>query len=296
MPTQTKGWMHLNNGGINRPSLLSGGAQAKGQAPNSGRILADMEGRQATASPRAARVSSGGNRRLGLWLAIAGTVAVIAGLTVWGMSGSDDYREPGEYSLAPETPHATGHPDIPPGTPRDGAAMIVDAPAAAGDPALPAPAPMENATAPAEAAAATAAAGASTAATAPAASSRGAAPAARSSRSSVPAAGSKGKQDENLLGTLLGIIKEEDKTKAKAKSQPQNMDDLIAQIEADQRKRTEDERAAFERVASKKSASTESNIQAQLRACPSPASLKGVDCRRRICAAVSGKDPACPAM
>ncbi|KAG0907117.1 hypothetical protein G6F63_016755 [Rhizopus arrhizus] len=74
------------------------------------------------------------------------------------------------------------------------------------------------------------------------------------------------------------------------------MDDLIAQIEADQRKRTEDERAAFERVASKKSASTESNIQAQLRACPSPASLKGVDCRRRICAAVSGKDPACPAM
>ena len=51
-----------------------------GQTPNSGRILADMEGRQATASPRAARVSSGGNRRLGLWLAIAGTVAVIAGL------------------------------------------------------------------------------------------------------------------------------------------------------------------------------------------------------------------------
>lgn len=234
-----------------------------------------MEGRQATTSPRAARVSSGGNRRLGLWLAIAGTVAVIAGLTVWGMSGSDDYREPGEYSLAPETPHATGHPDIPAGTPRDGAAMIVDAPAAAGDPALPAPAPMENATAPAEAAAATAAAGASTAAAAPAASSRGAAPAARSSRSSAPAASSKGKQDENLLGTLLGIIKEEDKTKAKAKSQPQNMDDLIAQIEADQRKRTEDERAAFERVASKKSASTESNIQAPAARLPEPGIVEG---------------------
>lgn len=291
--------MHLNNGGINRPSLLSGGAQAKGQAPNSGRILADMEGRQATASPRAARVSSGGNRRVGLWLAIAGAVAVIAGLAVWGMSGSDDYREPGEYSLAPETPHATGHPDVPAGTPRDGAAVIVDAPAAAGDPALPAPAPMDNAAVAAEAAAATTAAGVAAAAATPAASPRGAAAASRSgSRSSAPAAGGKGKQDENLLGTLLGIIKEEDKAKGKAKAstQPQSMDELIAQIEADQRKRAEDERAAFERVASKKSASTESNIQAQLRACPSPASLKGVDCRRRICAAVSGKDPACPAM
>ncbi|KRG49619.1 hypothetical protein [Stenotrophomonas beteli] len=215
------------------------------------------------------------------------------------MSGSDDYREPGEYSLAPETPHATGHPDVPAGTPRDGAAVIVDAPAAAGDPALPAPAPMDDAAVAAEAAAATTAAGVAAAAATPAASPRGAAAASRSgSRSSAPAAGGKGKQDENLLGTLLGIIKEEDKAKGKAKAstQPQSMDDLIAQIEADQRKRTEDERAAFERVASKKSASTESNIQAQLRACPSPASLKGVDCRRRICAAVSGKDPACPAM
>jgi hypothetical protein len=73
------------------------------------------------------------------------------------------------------------------------------------------------------------------------------------------------------------------------------MDDLIAQIEADQRKRTEDERAAFERVASKKSASTDRTSRPSC-ACPSPASLKGVDCRRRICAAVSGKDPACPAM
>ncbi len=294
--------MHLNNGGINRPSLLSGGAQAKGQAPSSGRILADMEGRQATASPRAARVSSGGNRRLGLWLAIAGTVVVIAGLTVWGLSGSGDYREPGEYSLAPEPVHATGHPDLPASAPRDGAAMIVDAPATTGEPALPAPAPapMETAAAPAEtASAATAAAAAAGTAAATGASSRGAAQASRSSRApAASSAGSKGKQDENLLGTLLGIIKEEDKAKGKAKAstQPQSMDDLIAQIEADQRKRTEDERAAFERVASKRSASTESNIQAQLRACPSPASLKGVDCRRRICAAVSGKDPACPAM
>ncbi|KAF1016766.1 MAG: hypothetical protein GAK31_00024 [Stenotrophomonas maltophilia] len=94
----------------------------------------------------------------------------------------------------------------------------------------------------------------------------------------------------------MGIIKEDDKAKAKAKQQPQNMDDLIAQIESDQRKRSADDRAAFERVASKKSASTESSIQAQLRSCPSPTSLKGVDCRRKICAKVAGADPACPAM
>jgi hypothetical protein len=47
------------------------------------------------------------------------------------------------------------------------------------------------------------------------------------------------------------------------------MDDLIAQIEADQRKRTEDERAAFERVASKKSASTDRT--SRLSCVPAPA-------------------------
>jgi hypothetical protein len=282
--------MHLNNGGINRPSLLSGGAQAKGQAPNSGRILADMEGRQATASPRAARAPSSGKRRTVLWLALASAVVVIAGLTAWGLSGSNDYSDPSEYSLTPDTGHVTGHPDAPSVAPGEGAAMIVDAPASPTEPAL--PATTGSPPAPAADAATVAAGAAATTGTAATTRARGAQPGERSSR----AAGTAGKGDENLLGTLLGIIKEEDKAKAKAKAQPQSMDDLIAQIEADQRKRAEDERAAFERVASKKSASTESNIQAQLRSCPSPTSLKGVDCRRRICAAVSGKDPACPAM
>lgn len=285
--------MHLNNGGINRPSLLSGGAQAKGQAPTSGRILADMEGRQTTTSTRAARTPSGGNRRIGLWLGVAVAVAAIAGLAAWGLSGSGGYSESGEYSLTPDPAQSsgpTGHPDVPVGAPHDGAATIVDAPA--GNDGAAVSAPPENAAPGPAGAAAAAPASAATA-------TRGASQAARSGRAATQA-GSKGQNDENLLGTLLGIIKEEDKDKAKAKTkanaQPQSMDELIAQIEADQRKRTEDERAAFERVASKKSASTESSIQAQLRNCPSPTSLKGVDCRRRICAAVSGKDPACPAM
>src|SRR5690606_36698732 len=67
---------------------------------------------------------------------------------------------------------------------------------------------------------------------------------------------SRTREDENLLGTLLGIIKEEDKPKAKSQH-PNTMDDLIAQIEADHQQRSEAERAAFEQVASKKSASTE---------------------------------------
>lgn len=291
--------MHLNNGGINRPSLLSGGAQAKGQAPTSGRILADMEGRQTTTSTRAARTPSGGNRRIGLWLGVAVAIAAIAGLAAWGLSGSGGYSESGEYSLTPDPAQSsgpTGHPDVPVGAPHDGAATIVDA--SAGSDGAPTGTPLENAAAAPTDAAATAPAAASAAA-APAGGARGTSQAARSARAGTQP-GSKGQGDENLLGTLLGIIKEEDKDKAKAKAkanaQPQSMDELIAQIEADQRKRTEDERAAFERVASKKSASTESSIQAQLRSCPSPTSLKGVDCRRRICAAVSGKDPACPAM
>ncbi len=174
--------------------------------------------------------------------------------------------------------------------------MIVDAPA--GSDAAAAGAPLRNAAvAPTDAV--TTAPAAASAAAPPATGARGTPQAARSARA-VTHPGSKGQSDDNLLGTLLGIINEDDTEKSKAKdkvsSRPQTMDELIAQIEADQRKRTEDERAAFERVASKKPASTESSIQAQLRSCPSPASLRGVDCRRRICAAVSGKDPACPAM
>ena len=107
--------------------------------------------------------------------------------------------------------------------------------------------------------------------------------------------GAKDKEDDNLLGTLLGIIKEDEKPRP-ATQQPRTMDDLIAKIEADQQQRTQDERTAFDQVASKKSASTESSVQAQPRRCPGANTLQGLECRRRICASVTGKDPACPAM
>lgn len=288
--------MHLNSGGINRPSLLSGGAQAKGQIQASGRILADMEGRKATTSTRASRARSGSNRRIGLWLGSALAIAAITGLAAWGLPGSGGYNESDAVALTPDPVRSHGHPELFADAPHDGAAMIVDAPA--GSDAAAAGAPLRNAAvAPTDAV--TRAPAAASAAAPPATGARGTPQAARSARA-VTHPGSKGQSDDNLLGTLLGIINEDDTEKSKAKdkvsSRPQTMDELIAQIEADQRKRTEDERAAFERVASKKPASTESSIQAQLRSCPSPTSLRGVDCRRRICAAVSGKDPACPAM
>ncbi len=108
--------------------------------------------------------------------------------------------------------------------------------------------------------------------------------------------GAKDKEDDNRLGTLLGIIKEDEKPKP-ATQQPRTMDDLIAKIEANQQQRTQDERTAFEQVASKKSASAsaESSVQAQLHRCPGANTLQGLECRR-ICASVTGKDPACPAM
>lgn len=278
--------MHLNNGGINRPSLLSGGEQTKAQAPNSGRILADMEGRQAAASPRAPSVASSNGHRKWWWI-VSATVLVIVALLAWALMRGGAGMDQDEYSLTPESSAPTGHPVAPVAAPNDGAAMIVDAPdtdgTAQGNP-LDALADPGNTAASAAAGATPSLATASRTASAP---TRRAQPAAR--------AGTKGKESDNLLGTLLGIIKEDEKPKPAAQ-QPRTMDDLIAKIEADQQQRAEDERTAFDQVASKKSASTESGIQAQLRRCPGANTLQGLECRRRVCANVTGKDPACPAM
>lgn len=277
----------MNNGGINRPSLLSGGAQNNGPAPNTGRILADMEGRQVAASSRATKDRPTQRRRVWLWVgACCALLLSFTTATLWWLSSSAS-QDSTEYSLNPDAnpdssvTGATGHPDAPYAAPSDGAAMIIDAPDSAD-------AKNRNETPPAvEAAAANATP----------------APAARDARvqrttaAARPAAGSRN-ADENLLGTLLGIIKEEEskKKKSAAAPQPQTMDDLIAKIEADDKKRADDERVAFEQVATRKTASTESTIQTQLRACPGANTTKGLECRAKICASVRGRDPACPAM
>ena len=278
----------MNNGGINRPSLLSGGAQNNGPAPNTGRILADMEGRQVAASSRATKDRPVHSRRVWLWAgACCALLLAFTTATLWWLSSSAS-QDSAEYSLNPDanpdsSGSATGHPDAPSAAPNDGAAMIVDAPETAD-------AKSRNA------AAAPPASTAANSAPAPAATARDAR-AQRATASARPAATGRG-QDENLLGTLLGIIKEEEskKKKAAAAPQPQTMDDLIAKIEADDKKRADDERVAFEQVGTRRTASTESTIQTQLRACPGANTTKGLECRAKICAGVRGKDPACPAM
>lgn len=218
-------------------------------------------------------------------------VVVVGALAAWRMSAGSSAEEPIGYSLPPESnADATAAP-----SPDAGGATIVDAAPAPADAASTATTPATgagtDATDPAKPVAGAAAA-ATAGATAGAA--RAAAPAtiARTSRD-------RPKGDENLLGTLLGIIKEEDKSKPKAKAQakPETMDALIAQIQADERQQDADANTAFDSIGGKKStASTSSNIQSQLRRCPGANTLKGIDCRRKICAAVLGKDPACPAM
>ncbi|WP_269791088.1 hypothetical protein [Stenotrophomonas sp. Iso1] len=218
------------------------------------------------------------------WLLFTGFIVALSVLLIWLFVGKTTSGEPDEYSLVPQS--ASGeNPVAPVVSANAGAAMIVDG--NDGNSAI--PSPLDTLPTPTSTPAAEDSAVVNAPASRQTAAARRGTPATRSGSTS------KAKDDENLLGTLLGIIKEEDKPKAKTQ-QPNTMDDLIAQIDADQQQRSADERMAFEQVASKKPASTESSIQAQLRRCPGANTLRGIDCRRRICSSITGKDPACPAM
>lgn len=71
------------------------------------------------------------------------------------------------------------------------------------------------------------------------------------------------------------------------------MDALIAQIQADERKQAADADNVFDNISGRNAtASTKSNIQAKLRSCGSATSAAGLNCRKKICAAAAGKDPA----
>lgn len=245
-----------------------------------------MEGRAPQArsrNPAAPGTASGGRGR-GIWI-IAGVIlaiAAIAGLLAFALQGNDDTLD--AYSQAPDT--ITSLPADEAGSP-DGSAMIVDAGGGAvtPDPALPG-----DAGTPADADAAPGTAAADTAPQATAASVKP-----HAQRRQAPPAKAKAKTSEDdLLGTLLGIIKEDKKDAPKHES----MDSLIAKIQAEDQRNAADTDAAFDsidRTKGKSSASTHSEIQTQLRRCPQANTLEGIECRRKICAAHTGKDPACPA-
>ncbi|ATS51779.1 conserved hypothetical protein [Xanthomonas citri pv. fuscans] len=119
-------------------------------------------------------------------------------------------------------------------------------------------------------------------------------PAAATSQRKPRVAPAKGKhvQDDSsdLLATLMGIIKRDEKPATKQDS----MDSLIAKIQAEDSKNATETDAAFDAIDSH-SASTSSNVQTQLRKCPGANTMAGLECRKNICAALTGKDPACPA-
>lgn len=244
-----------------------------------------MEGRPVAGAARAAAVPRDRPRRWP-WLLLVLAILVLGAFAAWRFSLDAAVEEPLGYSLPPDTgvepaplPDATA-----------GGATIVDAPPGEGAVADPlaevaAPASATESSAAGEAAAATAAPAAATGTR-------------RQAANATPrATRDKAKGDEDLLGTLMGIIKEEDKPKAKAKASPASMDELIAQIQADERKQAADADIVFDQISGKNAtSSTKSTIQARLRTCASANTNEGLNCRKRVCAAVAGKDPACPAM
>lgn len=268
----------MNNGGLNRPSLLSG--QGQTQPPGSGRILADMEGR-ATSAPSSVRAKAPRTHPTRLVLiAVLGVALLGAAFTAlrWNAGRAEADAEFDAYTTVPATDTVSqANPATATGTaattPAPGGAMIVDDNAVS-DPTraidgLPSASSASAATAPAKPAAA----------------------ASQRKPRTAPANGKHVQDDSSdLLATLMGIIKRDEKPAAKQDS----VDSLMAKIQAEDSKNATETDAAFDAIDSR-SASTSSNVQTQLRQCPGANTMAGLECRKKICAALTGKDPACPA-
>ncbi len=298
--------MHLNSGRINRPSLLSGGMQIKDAEPTSGRILADMEGLPEKKAPRVPGSSFLHNYPL-RWVISAAVLAITAGIFFWDFSHDAPRVANGNSAALPAkalTIAPTSKPAIrPTAAPTDGAARIVNVPdesavapqaeiqpAQLAQPVAALPDAPKQATATATKPAATPAA--KFARVAPPKAARHATASRPKAKTRATATSDQVTSDETLLVTLLGIIKEEDK--APDATKPQTLDDLIARLEVDQHQRTQSARVGSNQATERKPASTQSNIQALLRRCPSANTLQGVECRSTICAGLDATDPACP--
>ncbi|MBV2209100.1 MAG: hypothetical protein KUL77_06015 [Thermomonas sp.] len=76
----------------------------------------------------------------------------------------------------------------------------------------------------------------------------------KQARASTGKGANKNKDQEDLLGTLLGLIEGKRTPDAAAKpvaSAPQTMDELVAKLNAEQQQRAEEQRKALEAVADK---------------------------------------------
>ncbi|WP_406848545.1 hypothetical protein ABFO19_12075 [Xanthomonas citri pv. glycines] len=237
-----------------------------------------MEGR-ATSAPSSVRAKAPRTHPTRLVLiAVLGVALLGAAFTAlrWNAGRAEADAEFDAYTTVPATDTVSpANPATAAGTaatPAPGGAMIVD----------------DNAVSdPTRAVDGLPSASSASAATAPAK------PAAAASQRKPRAAPANGKhvQDDSsdLLATLMGIIKRDEKPTAKQDS----IDSLIAKIQADDSKNATETDAAFDAIGSR-SASTSSNVQSQLRKCPGANTMAGLECRKNICVALTGKDPACP--
>ncbi|OLI43609.1 hypothetical protein ACA167_05600 [Xanthomonas oryzae pv. oryzae] len=243
-----------------------------------------MEGR-ATSAPSSVRVNKAPrtHRTRLVLIAVLGVALLGAAFTLlrWNAGRAEADAEFDAYTTVPATDTVSpANPATAAGTaattPAPGGAMIVD------DNAVSDPTHAVDGL-PSAASAST-----TSTATAPA---KPAATASQRKPRAAPASGKHVQDDSSdLLATLMGIIKRDEKPTAKQDS----IDSLIAKIQANDSKNATETDAAFDAIGSR-SASTSSNVQSQLRQCPDANTMAGLECRKNICAALTGKDPACPA-
>ena len=94
----------------------------------------------------------------------------------------------------------------------------------------------------------------------------------------------------------MRIIKQDEGAGAK---QPQSMDSLIAQIQAEDERTQRENNAALASLGgaggdTRKEAPRSQSVQQKLRACPRANTVAGIECRSRVCAQHAGEDVACP--
>lgn len=97
--------------------------------------------------------------------------------------------------------------------------------------------------------------------------------------------------DNNLISTLLGIIRQD----GGAAAEPSSMDSLVTRILAENERTHSETSAALASLGQPRAEDTGlTRAQRELQACPAANTVQGINCRDRICARWAGRDPACP--
>lgn len=297
----------MNIEGSNRPSLVAGSGASTSNQGSASRILADMENRSPGTGDAAPR---SGTHRL-RWLLFAAVLVIVlvlvAAMRLSGTARVDSWPDHGAGTVGQATPAAQASVA---GAAADIArepARIVDESAEGTDSGLRRNPLSRLQTAASDGASAepldaSAPAGASVDAAAVASRTSAAAgrPSAAARSSSRPAPAADTGSGNDLLSTLLGIIRQDDS--AVAATSP--MDALITQVLAENERTYSETSAALASLGQPQAeqsgqsgtrAARPSRAQRALQSCPAANTVQGINCRDRVCARWAGRDPACPA-